>query len=227
MAAPENLGNDNLGFSQQNIDRMEHFREDPDNEGTLQQILNRQNTEIAEYNASHIPIEVDGLPTFIVERGGNGNCFFYSLWSALAGNDLLPYFISRLDPNDNASKIIYSRELRQLLGRPTRRELNEFKTTLTDKYIDTSEYDLARIVEIKGFINNKVEHYIPPTDIVGHIEQAKQAAEEAEKQLGEQAAEQAAAELALAQRDGQVGAPNGNVQEEIRHDNRVGDGVNQ
>jgi hypothetical protein len=191
MAAPENLDNDDLGFSQQNIDRMERFREDPDNEDTLRQILNRQNTQIAEYNASHIPIEVDGLPTFIVERGGNGNCFFYSLWSALTGNDLLPYFISRLDPNDNASKIIYLRQLRQLLGRPTRRELNEFKTTLTDKYIDTSEYDLAKIVEIKGFINNKVEHYIPPADIVGHIEQAKQAAEEAEKQLGEQAAEHA------------------------------------
>jgi hypothetical protein len=47
------------------------------------------------------------------------------------------------------------------------------------------------------------------------------------EQITKQAAEQAAAELALAQRDGQVGAPNGNVQEEIRHDNRVGDGVNQ
>jgi hypothetical protein len=33
-----------------------------------------------------------------------------------------------------------------------------------------------------------------------------------------QLTKQAAAELALAQRDGQVGAPNGNVQEEIRHD---------
>ncbi len=43
--------------------------------------------------------------------------------------------------------------------------------------------------------------------------------------MTKQAAEQAAAELALAQRDGQGGAPNGNVQEEIRHDNRVGDGV--
>ena len=190
MAAPENLDNNDLGFTQQNIDRMERFREVPDNEDTLRQILIRQNTQIAEYNASHIPIEVDGLPTFIVERGGNGNCFFYSLWSALTGNDLLPYFISRLDPNDNASKIIYLRELRQLLGRPTRRELNDFKTTLTDKYIDTSEYDLAKIVEIKGFINNKVEHYIPPADIVGHIEQAKQAAEQAAEQA-RQAAEQA------------------------------------
>ena len=47
------------------------------------------------------------------------------------------------------------------------------------------------------------------------------------EQITKQAAEQAAAELALAQRDGQVGAPNGNVQEEIRHDNGVGDGVNQ
>jgi hypothetical protein len=46
------------------------------------------------------------------------------------------------------------------------------------------------------------------------------------EQITKQAAEQTAAELALAQRDGQVGAPNGNVQEEIRHDNRVGDGVN-
>ena len=45
------------------------------------------------------------------------------------------------------------------------------------------------------------------------------------EQVTKQAAEQAAADLALAQRDGQVGAPNGNVQEEIRHDNRVGDGV--
>jgi len=192
MAAPDPLANDNLGFSQQNIDRMEHIREDPDNEDTLQQVLHRQNAEIAEYNASHKPIEVDGLPTFIVERGGNGNCFFYSLWSALAGNDLLPYFISRLYPNHNASKIIYSRELRQLLGRPTRRELNEFKTTLIDKYIDTSEYDFARILEIKGFINNKVEHYIPSTDIVGQVKQAaERAAEEAEKKkkLEEQVAE--------------------------------------
>ena len=58
MAAPENLDNDDLGFSQQNIDRMERFREDPDNEDTLRQILNRQNTQIAEYNASHIPIKI-------------------------------------------------------------------------------------------------------------------------------------------------------------------------
>ena len=35
------------------------------------------------------------------------------------------------------------------------------------------------------------------------------------------------AEQALAQNDGQDGAPNGNVQEEIRHDNEVVDGVAQ
>ncbi len=35
------------------------------------------------------------------------------------------------------------------------------------------------------------------------------------------------AEQALAQNDGQVGAPNGNVQQEIRHDNGVVDGVAQ
>jgi hypothetical protein len=40
-------------------------------------------------------------------------------------------------------------------------------------------------------------------------------------------AEQIAAQLALAQNDGQNGAPNGNVQPEIRHDNEVVDGVAQ
>ncbi len=35
------------------------------------------------------------------------------------------------------------------------------------------------------------------------------------------------AEQALAQSDGQTGAPNGNVQTEIRHDNEVVDGVAQ
>jgi hypothetical protein len=35
------------------------------------------------------------------------------------------------------------------------------------------------------------------------------------------------AEQALAQSDGQDGAPNENVQEQYRHDNAVGDGGNQ
>ena len=45
------------------------------------------------------------------------------------------------------------------------------------------------------------------------------------EQITKQAAEQAAAEQALAQSDGQDNAPNGNVQEQYRHDNGVGDSL--
>ena len=176
MAEAVNLDTDIVSFSPENIARMETIRAGLETNDTLQQNLNRQTRDIDAYDADHKPIEVDGLPTLIVERGGEGNCFFYSLWSALAGNDLLPYFISRLDPNDTDSKIVYSKHLRQLVARPTRRKLNEFKSTLADKYIDISDFDVIREEDVKQFLNTTLEHYNPPADIVEYIRQADEQA---------------------------------------------------
>jgi hypothetical protein len=102
------------------------------------------------------------------------------------------------------------------------------KGILKDNRVKTIENFLKELVTIRKGFEDKEEEW--PFEIGRyllslHVQRLRiidrvltQRVEQITKQL---------AKKALAQSDGQGGAPNGNVQEQYRHDNAVGDGGNQ
>ncbi len=107
------------------------------------------------------------------------------------------------------------------------------KGILRDNQVQTIESFLKELVKIRKGYEDQEEDW--PFEIgryilslhVQRLRNIDKLLTQRIEQITKQLAEQVAAEQALAQSDGQGGAPNGNVQEQHRHDNGVGDGGNQ
>ncbi len=107
------------------------------------------------------------------------------------------------------------------------------KGILKDSQVPTIESFLKELVKIRKGYEDQEEDW--PFEIgryilslhVQRLRTIDKVLTQRIEQITKQLAEQAAAEQALTQSDGQGGAPKGNVQEQYRHGNGVGDGGNQ